>query len=41
MKQESSDHMYISNWKKDKFFLQYPDKFDSWEICHIGHNEVS
>ena len=40
MEQESSHYIYISNWKKDKFFLQYPDKFESWEICHLGDDEV-
>ena len=40
MEQESSSFICIFNWKKDKFLLLYPDKFESWEICHIGVDEV-
>jgi len=40
MEQESSHYICISNWTEDKFILQYPDKFESWEICHSGDNDV-
>ena len=40
MEQESSSFICIFNWKKDKFLLLYADKFESWEICHVGVDEV-
>ena len=40
MKQESSAIIQIINWKEDKIILSYADKYESWEICHSGSNEV-
>ena len=40
MEQESSTFVRIFNWKNDKILLSYLDKFESWEICHLGDDEV-
>ena len=41
MEQQSSNFVCIFNWKKDKILLSYHDKFESWEVCHIGDDEVT
>ena len=41
MEKQSSNFICIFNWKKDKILLSYPDKLESWEICHIGECEVN
>ena len=41
MEQQSSNFVCIFNWKKDKILLSYQEKFESWEICHIGDDEVT
>ena len=41
MKQESSpNYICIYDWEEDKFLLEYPNTFGSWEICHLGADEV-
>ena len=41
MKQELSYYIYISNWNKDEFLIDYPDRIGSWKICHLGAKKVS
>ena len=42
MKQGSSpNYIYISNWKKDRFILEYdPHSHGIWEVLLLGANEV-
>ena len=40
MEQESSTFIRIFNWKKDRILLSYSDNFKSWEIYHLGDDEV-
>ena len=41
MEQQSSNFVCIFNWRTDKILLSYLDKLESWEICHIGDDEVT
>ena len=42
MEQESSIFVRIVNQRRDKILLSYPntDKFNNWEVYHLGDNEV-